>query len=224
MIKRLLWKNVYSWGNDLQTLDFTKDNSKRILITSDNDNGQGKSSILDIMSYCLFGKTIREDNKKDIINDVNQKNMYIEGDIIGKNGENINIVRKRKTSKSKEDFIIKINGEELDQLKTKNATQEKLENFYLGITYEEYKQSVSLTTFNKNIMELSKDEKRKVFENILNVNIISDVIDELVKEKNSLKKDKENLENESNYGGFCIIYYYSDTFLRLKVFKILNHY
>ena len=75
------WRNFLSTGNQFIQIYLDKHPSTLIV----GENGSGKSSILDALCFCLFGKAFRNINKPQLINSINQKNCLVETEFtIGK--------------------------------------------------------------------------------------------------------------------------------------------
>ena len=71
---RIRWKNVLSTGQNFIEIDL-KRNSTTLIV---GENGSGKSTILDALTFSLFGKAFRNINKAQIINSINDRNCLIE--------------------------------------------------------------------------------------------------------------------------------------------------
>ena len=72
--KKIRWKNFLSTGNAFTEVEL--DRTKSTLIN--RDNGAGKSTILDALTFVLFGKPFRAVNKSQLINSVNQNGTEVE--------------------------------------------------------------------------------------------------------------------------------------------------
>ena len=72
--KKIRWKNFLSTGNVFTELDLCSKETTLIVGT----NGAGKSTILDALSFALFGKPFRKINKPQLINSITQKNLVVE--------------------------------------------------------------------------------------------------------------------------------------------------
>ena len=80
--KILRWKNLLSTGNNFTEINLSK--SKTTLIVG--ENGAGKSTILDALSFSLYGKPFRKINKYQLANTINNKNVVAEVEFdIGRN-------------------------------------------------------------------------------------------------------------------------------------------
>ena len=88
IFRKLRWKNLLSTGNIFTEIDLNNYNTTLII----GENGAGKSTILDALSFVLFGKAFRKINKPQLLNTITQKNLVVEIDFsIGSN--NYKIVR-----------------------------------------------------------------------------------------------------------------------------------
>ena len=72
--KTLRWKNFLSTGNSWSAVDFCK--SKTTLVVG--HNGAGKSTMLDALSFALFGKAHRNISKPQLVNSINNKGTQVE--------------------------------------------------------------------------------------------------------------------------------------------------
>jgi len=72
--KKVRYKNFLSTGNSFTEIDL--DSNKATLIVG--ENGSGKSSILDALSFGLYGKAQRKINKPQLLNSINQKDLLVE--------------------------------------------------------------------------------------------------------------------------------------------------
>ena len=74
LFKNISWKNFLSTGNHKTEVSFIDHNTNLII----GNNGSGKSTILDALTFSLFGKPFRKINKAQLINVVNEKDCLVE--------------------------------------------------------------------------------------------------------------------------------------------------
>jgi len=79
---KLRWQNLLSTGNQMTEIHLDRSKSTLIL----GENGAGKSTILDALSYVLYGKAFRNINKPQLVNSMTNKNLLVECEfLVGKN-------------------------------------------------------------------------------------------------------------------------------------------
>jgi len=186
LFKTIRWKNFLSTGNQYTEVDFTKNKTNLIIGT----NGAGKSTVLDALTFSLFGKPFRKINKPQLINSVNEKDCKVEvefsiGPITWK------IVRGIKPAV----FEIWRNGAALDQSAAALDQQKWLEQNVLKMNYKSFTQIVILgsSTFIP-FMQLPAAHRREVIEDLLDIKIFSSM-NTLIKEKiRIVKEDMKVLE------------------------------
>jgi len=181
LFKKIRWRNFLSTGQHETELDFTKNTTNLIIGT----NGAGKSTVLDALTFSLFGKPFRKINKPQLINSVNEKDCRVEVEFsIGKT--EWKVVRGIKPNI----FEIWRNGSALDQSSAALDQQKWLEQNVLKMNYKSFTQIVILgsSTFVP-FMQLSAAHRREVIEDLLDIKIFSSM-NTLIKEKiRSLKED-----------------------------------
>ena len=181
IFKTISWKNFLSTGNQPTIVQLDK-NSTSLIIGS---NGAGKSTILDALTFSLYGKSFRKINKGQLVNSVNEKNCHvdIEFDI---NGVEWKVSRGIKPNV----FKIYRNGEELNQNSSAIDQQKWLEQNVLKMNYKSFTQIVILgsSTFVP-FMQLPVSSRREVVEDLLDIKIFSSMND-IVKGKIRLLKDE----------------------------------
>ena len=74
LFEKIRWKNFLSTGNHFTEIDFTKHSTNLIIGT----NGTGKSTVLDALTFSLFGKPFRKINKPQLLNSSNEKDCRVE--------------------------------------------------------------------------------------------------------------------------------------------------
>jgi DNA repair exonuclease SbcCD ATPase subunit len=74
LFEKIRYKNFLSTGNQFTEIDLAKSPTTLII----GNNGSGKSTILDALTFSLFGKSFRGVNKPQLINSVNEKDCLVE--------------------------------------------------------------------------------------------------------------------------------------------------
>jgi len=180
---RIRWKNVLSTGQNFIEIDL-KRNSTTLIV---GENGSGKSTILDALTFSLFGKAFRNINKAQIINSINDRNCLIETEFsIGE--KNYLVRRGIKPSL----FEIEVDGKMINQDSKARDYQEHLEKNILKLNYKSFTQIVILgSTSFVPFMQLKSNDRRIIIEDLLGIQIFSTM--------NLLLKGKiSNLKNEQN--------------------------
>ena len=184
----LTGKNILSFGSGGFTLDFSKE--KLTLITG--KNGRGKSTIIEALTYCLFGKPYRKVKLGQLINSVNGKGLLVS---LGfKIGQDVyKIVRGIKPNL----FEIYKNEELIPEEAATKDYQTFLEDEILGFGYKTFKQvcvigSASYTQF----MTLSAGERRVMIEELLDISIFSKMLAIAKEEVSSAKKEVDLITNK----------------------------
>lgn len=178
--QKVRWKNFLSTGNHFTEITLNRSASTLIV----GENGAGKSTILDALTFSLFGKSFRKINKPQLVNSVNIKDCVIEIEFkIGKVGY---LVRRGIRPNI---FEIYINGKMLDQDSKIRDSQLYLEETILKLNYKSFTQTVILgsATFVP-FMQLSANDRRDIIEDILDIKIFSSM-NELLKGKSAIVKD-----------------------------------
>ena len=183
LFKTIKWRNFLSTGNQYTEVDFTKNSTNLIIGT----NGAGKSTVLDALTFSLFGKPFRKINKPQLINTVNEKDCRVEVEFsIG----NIDwkVVRGIKPTV----FEIWRNDTALDQSSAALDQQKWLEQNVLKMNYKSFTQIVILgsSTFVP-FMQLSASNRREVIEDLLDIKIFSSM-NSVIKEK--IRQSKEDVK------------------------------
>jgi DNA repair exonuclease SbcCD ATPase subunit len=186
LFKTIKFKNLLSTGNQYTEIDFTK-NSTNLIIGS---NGAGKSTVLDALTFSLFGRPFRRINKPQLVNSVNEKDCKVEIQFsIG--ATEWKVVRGIKPAI----FEIWRNGAALDQSAAALDQQKWLEQNVLKMNYKSFTQIVILgsSTFVP-FMQLPAAHRREVIEDLLDIKIFSSM-NVLIKEKiRLLREDIKVLE------------------------------
>ena len=181
LFERIRWKNFLSTGNQFTEMCFNENQTTLII----GNNGSGKSTVLDALTFSLFGKPFRKINKPLLVNSVNEKECLVEVELsIG--SINWKIVRGIKPNI----FEIWRNGTLLDQSAAALDQQKWLEQNVLKMNYKSFTQIVILgsSTFVP-FMQLSASNRREVIEDLLDIKIFSSMSG-IIKEKIRQTKDE----------------------------------
>ena len=165
VFKAVRWKNFLSTGNNFTEIRLNETSNALII----GENGAGKSTILDALTFALFGKAFRKINKPGLVNSVNEKACVVEIEF-DTNGKEYKVVRGIKPNV----FEIYCNDTLLNQDSASKDYQEHLEKFVLKMNYKSFTQivilgSASFTPF----MQLSSSDRRTVIEDLLDIQIFS---------------------------------------------------
>ena len=186
LFEKLRWKNFLSTGNQFTEISF-QDASTTLVIGS---NGAGKSTMLDALTFSLFGKPYRKINKPQLLNTVNEKDCVVEVEFsIG------NVTWKIVRGIKPNIFQIYKNGKPLDQHASANDQQKWFEQSVLKMNYKSFTQIVILgsSTFIP-FMQLSASHRREVIEDLLDIKIFSSM-NTTVKEKiRSVREEMRTLD------------------------------
>lgn len=183
-IKKIEWKNFSSYGNKKQTLEFP-DNSCLFQIVG--ENGAGKTSISQVISFCLYGKV---EGKKlgDIPNRING-NTWTRVEFES-NGRDITVERGLEPSF----FNLSIDGIKYDQSGTKNV-QDYLADDIIGIPFYVFNNTISLSINDfKSFIKMSPQDKRAIVDKIFGFHILNQMREVL---KGEAKRIKDSLSTLS---------------------------
>jgi DNA repair exonuclease SbcCD ATPase subunit len=181
LFKKIRYKNFLSTGTQYTEINFTKNKTNLIVGT----NGAGKSTVLDALTFSLFGKPFRKINKPQLTNSVNEKDCRVEVEFSVGNVE-WKVVRGIKPAL----FEIWRNDVALDQSSAALDQQKWLEQSVLKMNYKSFTQIVILgsSTFVP-FMQLSAAHRREVIEDLLDIKIFSSM-NTVIKEKIRCSKDE----------------------------------
>lgn len=179
--KTLRYKNFLSTGDSFTQIDLNRNSSTLIV----GQNGAGKSTMLDALSFGLFGKAHRNVNKPQLINSINQKNCLVEVEF-AVNGSDYKIVRGIKPVR----FEIWRDGNLVNQDSHNKEYQKVLEQNILKLNHKSFHQIVVLGSSSfVPFMQLPSHIRRDVIEDLLDINVFSKM-NGILKERQSVLKEQ----------------------------------
>ncbi len=184
VFEKVRWKNFLSTGNVFSEVDLQRSRTNLIVGT----NGSGKSTILDALTFSLFGRPFRKISKSMLINSVNEKDTMVEIEFsIGRN--QYKIIRGIKPNK----FVIYCNGQPWDEDSKAVDQQKNLEQNILKMNFKSFTQIVVLgsSTFVP-FMRLPGAQRREIIEDILDIQVFS-VMNMKLKDK--IRENREEIKD-----------------------------
>jgi len=184
----LRYKNFLSSGNTFTEINF--DATPTTLVVG--HNGSGKSTMLDALSFGLFGKPHRKISKSQLVNSINGKGTHVEVEFkVG--STKYKIVRCIKPNK----FEVWVNDNMMNQSSHAKDYQSILEKNILKLNHKSFHQIVVLGSSSfVPFMQLTGGQRRDVIEDLLDINIFSKM-NGILKEKNAILKDNIRENNHS---------------------------
>jgi DNA repair exonuclease SbcCD ATPase subunit len=191
-IKNLTVKNFMSVGNATQAIDF--DRKDLTLVLGENldlggdgsRNGTGKTTIINALSYALYGQALSNIRKDNLVNKTNGKNMLVSLDFsVG--GKDFKIERGRKPN------LLRFFVNNQEQVITDEAqgdsreTQDSIEQM-LGLSHDMFKHILALNTYTEPFLSLKANDQRTIIEQLLGITQLSERADR-IKELNKQTKD-----------------------------------
>jgi len=201
-IKELTVKNFMSVGNQTQGVNFDKANLTLVLgenldqggDDSGSRNGTGKTTIVNALSFALFGNALTNIKKDNLINKINNKNMLVTLSF-EKNGINYRIERGRKPTLMR--FFVDDQEQEAEETDDAQGdmreTQKDLDEL-LGMSHDMFKHIVALNTYTEPFLSMRANDQRAIIEQLLGITILSEKAESL---KELIRSTKEQVLQES---------------------------
>ena len=199
-IKDLTVKNFMSVGNQTQAVDFNKEQLTLVLGENldqggdDNGsrNGTGKTTIINALSYALYGTALTNIKRNNLINKTNSKGMLVTLHF-EKDGIDYRIERGRSPNVLK----FYINNQEQEMLDESQGDSRKTQediNQLLGMTHDMFKHVVALNTYTEPFLSMRQNDQRAIIEQLLGITILSEKADTL---KDQVRQTKETITQET---------------------------
>ena len=201
-IKELTVKNFMSVGNQTQAVNFAAENLTLVLgenldqggDDSGSRNGTGKTTIVNALSYSLFGNALTNIKKDNLINKINNRNMLVTLSF-NKDGTDYRIERGRKPNVFK--FFVNDTEQETEDVDDSQGdvreTQRDVDEL-LGMSHDMFKHIVALNTYTEPFLSMRANDQRVIIEQLLGITLLSEKADAL---KEQVRITKESITQES---------------------------
>jgi len=198
-IKDLTVKNFMSVGNQTQAVDF--DHEQLTLVLGENldqggddsgsRNGTGKTTIINALSYALYGNALTNIKKNNLINKTNSKGMLVTLTFEKDNNE-YRIERGR----SPNIFKFYMNDQEklVDESQGDSRQTQDDVNTLLGMSHDMFKHVVALNTYTEPFLSMRVNDQRQIIEQLLGITILSEKADAL---KEQVRQTKDAITEET---------------------------
>jgi len=201
-IKKIEFKNINSYGNNLQTITFDEDPGLILLF---GENGAGKSTLKQVMDITLFSKTTGKTGKRLGLKELpNRRNGSLFTSMTFENHLNQEVRMTRMIKPN--DFEITVNNEKITE-RFKKMSEKDRENI-IGYSYEIFKSFISMNINDfKNFISLNKEDKETLLNKLFNLNELDELLSitkELDKSNQNAIYDYENLiyDNDSTISDY----------------------
>lgn len=204
LIKNITVKNFLSVGNQTQAVDFDREHLTLVLGSNldlggddtGSRNGTGKTTIINALSYALYGQALTNIRKENLINKINGKHMLVTVEFEKNNikyrierGRKPNILRlfvnnqQLKTEEKEED------DSQGDSRETQKAIEQMLE-----MSHTMFKHLVALNTYTEPFLSMKAADQREVIEQLLGITLLSEKAEVL---KVLIKDTKDTIQQET---------------------------
>ena len=199
-IKNLTVKNFMSVGNQTQAVDFDKQQLTLVLgenldqggDDSGSRNGTGKTTIVNALSYALYGLALTNIKRNNLINKTNSKGMLVTLSF-EKDSREYKIERGRSPNVLK----FYVDGQEQEMLDESQGdsrqTQKDIDSL-LGMSHNMFKHIVALNTYTEPFLSMRVNDQKDIIEQLLGITILSEKAEVL---KEQIRKTKEDITEEN---------------------------
>ena len=199
-VKDLTVKNFMSVGNQTQAVNFNKE--KLTLVLGENldqggddsgsRNGTGKTTIINALSYALYGQALTNIKRNNLINKTNSKGMLV---TLHFEKDNMDYRIERGRSPNVLKFYINDHEQELtdESQGDSRKTQETIDDL-LGMSHDMFKHIVALNTYTEPFLSMRANDQRAIIEQLLGITILTEKADAL---KDQVKQTKDAITEET---------------------------
>lgn len=203
-IKDLTVKNFMSVGNTTQAVDFGKEQLTLVLgenldqggDDSGSRNGTGKTTIVNALSYALFGQALTNIKRDNLINKINGKNMLVTVEF-ETGGRQYRIERGRRPNVLKffidDQEYLEETQEADDGQGDSRETQKDIDEL-LGMSHDMFKHIVALNTYTEPFLSMKANDQRAIIEQLLGITLLSEKAESL---KELIRLTKEEITQET---------------------------
>jgi DNA repair exonuclease SbcCD ATPase subunit len=198
-IKDLTVKNFMSVGNQTQAIDFSKEQLTLVLgenLDQGGDdtgsrNGTGKTTIINALSYALYGQALTNIKRNNLINKTNSKGMLVTLHF-EKNNTDYRIERGRSPNVMK--FYINNQEQEIvDESQGDSRKTQEAINELLGMSHDMFKHVVALNTYTEPFLNMRQNDQRMIIEQLLGITLLSEKAERL---KEQVRSTKDAISDE----------------------------
>ena len=199
-IKNLTVKNFMSVGNQTQAVDFDKQQLTLVLgenLDQGGDdmgsrNGTGKTTIVNALSYALYGVALTNIKRNNLINKTNNKGMLVTL-TFEKDGTSYKVERGRSPNVLK--FFVNDQEQELiDESQGDSRKTQETINELLGMSHNMFKHILALNTYTEPFLSMKVNDQKDIIEQLLGITILSEKA-EVLKEK--IKQTRDSITEEN---------------------------
>ena len=199
-IKDLTVRNFMSVGNQTQAIDFNQQQLTLVLgenldqggDDSGSRNGTGKTTIINALSYALYGKALTNIRANNLINKTNSKGMLVTLHF-EKNNVDYRVERGRGPNLLK--FFVDDQEQEMtDESQGDSRKTQEFINVLLDMSHDMFKHIVALNTYTEPFLSMRQNDQRAIIEQLLGITILSEKADSL---KEQTKKTKDAITEET---------------------------
>jgi DNA repair exonuclease SbcCD ATPase subunit len=199
-IKDLTVRNFMSVGNQTQAVDFDREQLTLVLgenldqggDDSGSRNGTGKTTIINALSYALYGKALTNIRANNLINKTNSKGMLVTLHF-EKNNVDYRVERGRGPNLLK----FYVNDQEQEMIDESQGDSRKTQEFIndlLDMSHDMFKHIVALNTYTEPFLSMRQNDQRAIIEQLLGITILSEKADAL---KEQTKQTKDAITEET---------------------------
>ena len=199
-IKDLTVKNFMSVGNQTQAVDF--DQQQLTLVLGENldqggddsgsRNGTGKTTIINALSYALYGLALTNIKRNNLINKTNGKGMVVTLQF-EKDATSYRVERGRGPNFLK--FYVNDQEQELiDESQGDSRKTQETINELLGMSHDMFKHIVALNTYTEPFLSMRTNDQRAIIEQLLGITILTEKSTSL---KDKIKETKDSIVQET---------------------------